>query len=406
MRSSTANEGVRLHAVDTGEHALLRQAGWPRIPPGQRPALTIVDLFSGCGGMTLGASLAALDRGLRPEVRLAVDMDQDARDIYFSNLWRITRDDRRGGPAERILCESVESLFDGALGTPGVTGREKRTKWTVGAVDLLLGGPPCQGYSNFNNHTRRDDPRNGLYARVARAAAVLKPKVVVIENVPAVVHDRGGVVRATIRGLNRAGYQVGTGTVLRLRALGVPQDRKRHFLVASRVTKVDPVRVESQLTEASLPTRPVEWAIRDLADAADPAGSGGFDAPPRPSDENRRRIDWLFAHDEYVLDDRERPPCHRDEEHSYKSVYGRLNWDTPAQTITTGFGSMGQGCYVHPSRRRTITPHEAARLQSFPDFFRFDAAWKRSSWARAIGNAVPPFAMKRVVGAILDELLP
>lgn len=80
-------------------------------------------------------------------------------------------------------------------------------------------------------------------------------------------------------------------------------------------------------------------------------------------------------------------------------MYGRLQWEKPAQTLTTGFGSMGQGRYVHPSQERTITPHEAARLQTFPDFFGFSAANTRSAWARMIGNAVPPL-LSCNVGAV------
>jgi DNA (cytosine-5)-methyltransferase 1 len=70
-------------------------------------------------------------------------------------------------------------------------------------------------------------------------------------------------------------------------------------------------------------------------------------------------------------------------------MYGRLHWDRPAQTITSGYGSMGQGRYVHPRERRTLTPHEAARLQMIPDFFDFSDARSRGAWARMIGNAAP-----------------
>ena len=98
---------------------------------------------------------------------------------------------------------------------------------------------------------------------------------------------------------------------------------------------------------------------------------------------------WLIENDRYNLPNQMRPKCHHDD-HTYLSMYGRLDWDEPAQTITTGFGSMGQGRYVHPSRPRTITPHEAARLQTFPDFFDFGEDTTRKTWAHVIGNAVPP----------------
>src|SRR5439155_20605066 len=76
--------------------------------------------------------------------------------------------------------------------------------------------------------------------------------------------------------------------------------------------------------------------------------------------------------------------------HTYNSMYGRLSWNEPAQTITTGFGSMGQGRFVHPALSRTLTPHEAARLQTLPDFYDLDTSKGRGAWAMVIGNAVPP----------------
>lgn len=81
-------------------------------------------------------------------------------------------------------------------------------------------------------------------------------------------------------------------------------------------------------------------------------------------------------------------------------MYGRLRWDAPAQTITSGYGSMGQGRYVHPGRRRTLTPHEAARLQTIPDWFTLASAGTRTALARMIGNAVPP-----LLGIALGRLL-
>ncbi len=125
--------------------------------------------------------------------------------------------------------------------------------------------------------------------------------------------------------------------------------------------------------------RTVEWAIGDLEDVEPVAA---FDRPSTPSPENRERIDKLFDEDIHDLDNDDRPPCHRDKKHTYRSMYGRLWWDQPAQTITTGFGSMGQGRYVHPTRRRTITPHEAARLQTIPDYVQLGLEAKRGAGRR------------------------
>jgi DNA (cytosine-5)-methyltransferase 1 len=150
-----------------------------------------------------------------------------------------------------------------------------------------------------------------------------------------------------------------------------------------------------------LPVPDVRWAIEDLQDA-----DGSFlDMPTRLSPENERRIAYLFENGSYELPDFLRPPCHRDG-HTYPSMYGRLSWDKPAGTITTGFMSPGRGRYVHPSRPRTLTPHEAARLQGIPDSFRFvraeGAAPSRTQLARWIGNAVPPPLAYAVVLTVLE----
>jgi DNA (cytosine-5)-methyltransferase 1 len=129
----------------------------------------------------------------------------------------------------------------------------------------------------------------------------------------------------------------------------------------------------------------VRWAIADLARKAP---EGLLDTPSVLHPDNIKRINYLMKHGAYDLPNRLRPICHQDD-HSYVSMYGRLQYDNPAQTITSGFGSPGQGRYVHPTRGRTLTPHEAARLQFFPDFFDFSPVIFRTSLANMIGNAVP-----------------
>src|SRR5690606_26715584 len=97
----------------------------------------------------------------------------------------------------------------------------------------------------------------------------------------------------------------------------------------------------------------------------------------------------LFDNVLHDLPDSERPDCHRLKNHSYLAVYGRLYWDRPAPTITRGFAYTGRGRFVHPLEPRTLTPHEAARVQFFPDYFSFGNA-NRSTMQNIIGNAVPP----------------
>lgn len=354
-----------------------------------RPRVRIVDLFAGCGGLTLGAAEAARRLGLGIDVRLAVDFDETATEVYRSNL-----------PAANVRRCSVEELFTGDPGAP-LTANEAALRERIGPVHVLLGGPPCQGHSDLNNHTRRADPRNLLYLRMARAAEVLEPDIVLIENVPMVTHDTEKVVETTLAHLRAFGYVV-ADAVVDLARLGAPQRRRRHAVLASRDPRVDVGETLATTGPrcATHPTRTVHWAIGDLVGAT---SGGAFDAAASPSSENAKRIAWLFDHGQHDLPNDLRPPCHHSE-HSYKAMYGRLKWDEPAQTVTSGFGSMGQGRYVHPSEQRTITPHEAARLQLIPDFWSFSRAPKRGQLAKLIGNAAPPVLASSLLEPALRSL--
>jgi DNA (cytosine-5)-methyltransferase 1 len=365
--------------------AFLQTRDRPDYETGDR-GLRVVDLFAGAGGLTLGAAEAARRVGLATSVVLAVEQNRAAYDIYELNF-----------PKAALECANVSTLFDGELGTEP-TGTEKELVKRVGPVDLLLAGPPCQGHSNLNNKTRHNDPRNALYLRAARAAEVLRPAFVVIENVPGVRNDHGAVVAKATVALRRAGYQT-VEKVHDLTRFGVPQRRRRHILLAVRDALADPAALLDTTSPCELHgPRSVRWAIGDLYDL--PVRTG-LDVPPTPSAANLARMQWLIDNDEYDLPDEMRPLCHRDKAHTYTAMYGRLRSDEPAFTITTGFGSMGQGRFVHPASARTITPHEAARLQTFPDFFDFDQTKSRKAWAMVIGNAVPPLFGVHLIAPLL-----
>lgn len=349
--------------------------------------LVVVDLFAGCGGLTLGAAQAAQDHGFAVDVVLAVDFEQAPVSVFKANF-----------PKAHVQVGEVESYFDGELGGEPTTtelGVIKR----AGEVDLLIGGPPCQGHSNLNNHTRRDDPRNRLYMRMARAAEVLRPRVMVIENVPAVVHDSQHVVARTRAHLEGLGYEVAAARV-ELVQLGIPQTRRRHIVLAVRADALTAGTSAVDLIEfAPQPTHDLRWAIGDLEHIS---SDRWIDQPSKMSLANQQRVHWLADHDEVNLPNELRPACHRGN-HSYVSMYGRLTWGQPAQTITSGFGSMGQGRYGHPSQPRTLTPHEAARVQGFPDYFQFDAAVTRTQLSVIIGNAVPPALTRLLTTRLIDS---
>lgn len=350
----------------------------------------VVDLFCGGGGLSLGVAEAARRAGLGTAIALAVEIHDGAADVYALNF-----------PEADLRRADISSLFDGEIGTH-LTEVERSLANAVGHVDVLVAGPPCQGHSDLNNHTRREDPRNGLYLRAVRAVEVLQPTYVLIENVPAVQHDKGRVVDAALAALRTQGYTA-ADAVLDLVKFGVPQRRRRHILLAVRGDQIDPTAIfKTDPACSKHVVRTVRWAVDDLLRVSVDSGP---DAASRPTPANVKRMQWLHAAPGRTdLPNLMRPTCHRDKEHSYVSMYGRLSWDEPAQTITTGFGSMGQGRFVHPALPRTITPHEAARLQTLPDFYDLDATKGRGAWAMIIGNAVPPLLAVHLVGPLLSVL--
>jgi DNA (cytosine-5)-methyltransferase 1 len=264
----------------------------------------------------------------------------------------------------------------------------------IDKIDLFLAGPPCQGHSNLNNKTRREDPRNLLYLTAVALAVSIKARMVVIENVPEVVNDRSDVVTAAKVLLQANGYNFMDSGILAANEMGWAQTRKRYFLIAAlRKPRGDDLSLRALAAGLKRNALSVGWAIGDLMrDPSLPAPTGIMDTVPALSEENRARVDWLFNNNAHVLPKEERPDCHK-EGHTYPSVYGRMYWDKPAQTITTGFLTPGRGRYIHPIRPRVITPREAARIQAFPDSFHFvvnghDPA--RNALTKWIGDAVPP----------------
>jgi DNA (cytosine-5)-methyltransferase 1 len=318
-----------------------------------------VDLFSGCGGLSLGLQEAGRRNGVPVDVALAVDIEPQALSVLADNL----------APSAAIVAD-LSTLLAPHIDAR-VSDQEAELVAAVGRVDLLVGGPPCQGNSNLNNRTRRTDPRNLLYGRMARAAAIFGPRTVLIENVPSVRHAAQNVVTATQKQLTGLGYRVAEH-VLDSTVAGVPQRRRRHLLLAiDNTVDIDPQRLLHDFAAAcpQHTERTVKWAIGDLRNQVVRGLPGGIhrDAPGRLTATNKDRIAFLFREGLYNLPNAQRPKCHQGQ-HSYVSMYGRLRWDEPAQTVTSGFGSPGQGRYVHPSQRRTLTPHASSDISRLVRF--------------------------------------
>lgn len=361
--------------------------------------MSIVDLFCGCGGLALGTQEAARAVGLRPRVRLAVDVDEKALAVYAANF-----------ATTRTLRADVSSLVNFQVSRWGDEARfayppellHPELSAVKGSVDLVIAGPPCEGHSNLNNRTRRADPRNLLYIDAVAVGVAIGATAIVLENVPDIVNDRSRVLETAVGLLKGCDYETTQG-VLAADLLGLAQTRKRFFLAASRAGVIPFEAIVRAM--AKEPASTVRWAIEDLLDTEK---DSILDVPAELSPENCRRIDYLFDNDIYDLPDHMRPACHRNG-HTYPSVYGRLRWDEPAGTITTGFFSPGRGRFVHPVCRRTLTAHEAARLQGFPDWFVWcpsdHKAPSRTQLAKLIGDAVPPLLGYTAVVSVLPSLL-
>lgn len=360
-----------------------------------RRSLRAVDLFCGCGGLAEGVRAAAEAFGFKFRTEFAADIDPTALEVYAFNH----------NPA-LVSQKNIDGMVDAYLRRGSAGGRfayppeiiDPLLKPLEGEVDIVMGGPPCQGHSNFNNHSRRADPKNRLYSTVASIGVALKAPIIIIENVPTVVRDKGEVVQRTLEALEEAEYFVST-CILQASHFGAPQDRKRHFLIATK----HPSEAARFCDLVRAPALTAGEALTGISVSNEP-----YDRPASLSKENQERIAWLFESGDYNLPNEIRPDCHKDG-HSYPSVYGRIYPDRPAQTITGGFLSPGRGRFIHPFEPRGLTPHEGARLQGFSDCFHFrtsDAdALNNSAYSKLIGNAVPPPLGFAIGAAAIGSLL-
>ena len=345
------------------------------------------DIFSGCGGITLGLHEACAASGHQLQMVMACDMFPAAKISYEANF-----------RPNHFLDHPIEQSVDGKIGESRTPIEEQLIK-KLGVIDVVVGGPPCQGNSNLNNHTRGDDPRNELYMRMVRFVELFKPMIVLIENVRGVTKNKQKVVVRANDYLRSIGYSVDHG-VVKGHHIGIPQTRARHFTVAVLNEDVD-VSFEQFSKPTTIIPRTLRWAIDDLQGKKPPSDSL-FYHTPNPKIINQARMDFFKDSDLYNLPNCERPPCQQKDDHTYPAVYGRMYWDKPAPTLTTGFGCNGRGRFTHPEGGRVLTPHEAARVQTFPDYFDLTMIEKRTDLHYLIGNAVPPLMAKHILKKLID----
>lgn len=331
------------------------------MPPGhgRAAALTMIDLFAGCGGMTLGFARS----GFEPVA--AVEWDGAAAATYEANF---------GGG--HVFCGDIADWRE------------------VPAADVIIGGPPCQGFSNLGLRNP-GDPRNRLWQEYVRVVAAAAPKVFVIENVDRFARSpEFALLLESVKAgrLKKLGYTLTWG-VLNAADYGVPQRRLRTIVVGSRVgPPVLPAPTHDRASWrtvrsaiAGLPARPASTAL--------PSGGGPFRGSEihvgrRPTELSLRRYACIPpGGGRFDLPDDLLPDCWRNKPTGTTDVMGRLRWDEPSLTIRTEFFKPEKGRYLHPEWDRPITHLEAALLQTFPR----DFLWCGSKLeiAKQIGNAVP-----------------
>ncbi len=382
--------------VDEWDRQLLLGRSPLTEPPCNVDSVSIVDLFCGAGGFTEGIRQGLGSLGISSKVLAACDIDRKALDIYELNH---TPDIGLANDLNTYIDYSLRRKSEHNIEFSDVryAGHDlKALEHLIRGCDILIAGPPCQGHSNLNNHSRRNDPRNNLYISVAAYAALLKPRLIAIENVQTVIHDKASVVDRTKSLLKGLGYEIEESTINGIN-IGMAQTRKRHFLIAKKSPSAPLNSILDAYRYHYSAPRPVSWCLDIAPNIYDCENE--FYLPSTLSADNQQRVEWLFDNDQYDLPNYLRPECHQ-KEHNYKSIYGRLCWDHPSGTITTGFHSPGRGRYIHPKERRVLTACEASLIQGFPLTYKFfcdEFTHGRNLLAKVIGDAVSP-QMARVIG--------
>lgn len=321
--------------------------------------LTAVDLFAGCGGLTQGLK----DSGFN--VLGAIELDQKARSTYSLNH-----------PEVKLLGEDIRDVCgESLLNDLGLA---------AGELDLLAGCPPCQGFSTLRaraGHHPAADDRNKLIDDFCRLALTLKPKAIMMENVPAL--QKYVRFECLLNSLGAEGYKVDY-KVLDAADYSVPQRRKRLILVASRVG-------EPRLGKPSGEVYSVRSAIGGLKTPGF-TGDALHDMPRKQQHEKTKAIIAAIPKDggsRHSLPSALRLRCHS-KVTGFNDVYGRMAWNFASPTITSGCTNPSKGRFIHPDQDRPITLREAALLQGFPMDYKFELRHGREAIALMIGNALPP----------------
>lgn len=346
----------------------------------------VIDLFAGVGGLSLGFEKKGFD------VVLANEYDASIAASYIANHKNT-----------KMIVGDITSLdLEDTFGK------------LAGTVDVVIGGPPCQGFSQKGQRKTIHDERNFLFKYYVSVVELVKPKYFVMENVPNLLTAEGGYFRHEIEELfNKLGYSLEYG-VLNASDYGVPQNRRRAVIIG---------KLNGDAPKLPIPqgNKVTIWdAISDLAYLESGEGSEEqeYKYPAESDYEKMLRADasTLFnhvatKHSPLALERLSLIPPNAGrevlpEEHLTKSIYSgtwtRMKKDEISVTITTRFDTPSSGKFTHPFLNRAITVREAARIQSFPDDFRF--VGNKGSQMKQVGNAVPPLLAAAIAEVIMKDI--
>ena len=342
----------------------------------------ILDLFSGAGGFSCGLDMVD---GFRTEV--AIDFDSKAIETFkrnFPNTECICGDICNEDIKEKIITSSIDR-----------------------GVNFVIGGPPCQGFSLKGKNLGIKDPRNFLFMEYVNIVKRLEPEIFIIENVKNLINsEKGFFINQIYEEFEKLGYKLNHG-ILNAYNFGVPQNRERAIIIGTLLDKDISLPNEYALKKTT-----VRDAISDLCYLESGEGENLSEYRYEAKSEyqkllrnNSRKLNNHKAtnHSKIALDKLKLIPPEGDKSSMPKELHGKqqfqttwscLVWDKPSPTIDTRFDTPSNGRNSHPYLNRSITPREAARIQSFPDTFIFYG--NKCSICKQIGNAVPPLLAKAI----------
>lgn len=393
-----------------------------RIVEENRHNMKVIDLFSGAGGFSKGFERAGFD------ILIANEIDTMIANTYEKNHPDVLMINK----SIEDFVQDIDNIIDRKLNDIQDRQRAEEIRENLNNIDVIIGGPPCQGFStagarNRQNQSFIEDPRNYLFRYYFNVIQRFDPNYFVMENVQGLENMNGGEILNEIISLfedennfKRGRYYL-SRKIISADELGVPQARKRLIIIGSKYAPIDiDTSIERVKQRLNIPQRvTLQDAIGDLnyleVGEGEQVQEYRIDANSQYQND-RRTTNLLYnhvspKHNEVALDRIRRiKPGQNwknlEESSTIKSVhsgaYGRLEWDSQSMTITTRFDTPSAGRVIHPERHRALTPREAARIQSFDDDFIFYG--NKTSIGKQIGNAVPPLVAEVLANIIKDDM--